>query len=135
MLGPAPEGVRVRVGEFSTEEAKDYYAACDVVTIPYDRVSTSGVLRFAYTAARPVVASNVGELRVHVQDGHTGWLVQPSDHEATATALIAALSDRERARELGLAGQAYATRTFDWDVIGGRLLDQLGALERGATAS
>jgi len=132
MIESAPEGVRIRVGEFSPAEANDYYAACDVVTIPYDRVSTSGVLRFAYSAARPVLASDVGELHTHVANGETGWLIKPGDAEAAASALVTALSDRDRALELGRTGNAYATGAFDWEVIGGRLLDRLATLGTGA---
>ena len=101
MLQGLPDGITLHIGSSSPAAANDYYAAADVVAIPYDEVSTSGVMRYAYSAARPVVATSIGEFADHVMDGKTGRLVPPGDSEATASALIDVLSDRARALEMG----------------------------------
>ncbi len=126
------DGILLRAGTISPADANDYYAACDVVAIPYDKVSTSGVMRYAYSAGRPVVATDIGELRTHVIDGHTGWLVPPGDKVAIARALSEALIDRERLADMGSRAKAYADREFDWRSIAAKLIDQLSALTQMA---
>ena len=124
-LGELGPGVTLHAHEIPAGIANDYYAACDVVAIPYEKVSTSGVLRYAYSACRPVVATRTGELRTHVLQGETGWLVPSGDRQATADALIAALIDRTHSHQLGVAARGYAQATFDWTAITERLLADL----------
>ena len=112
------EGLDLRPGTVSPEEANDYYVAADVVVLPYDEVTTSGVLRYAFTVARPVVSTAVGEMPAHVRDGQTGWLVPAADPQALADALVDALANRDKAVELGRHAQAYARDTFDWNAAG-----------------
>ena len=54
---------------------------------------------------RPIVATRVGGLPEVIVDGETGILVPPGDHRALATAIGTLLSDTERARAMGHAGQ------------------------------
>ncbi len=125
VLAQAGEGVIVRAGEIPPDAANDYYAACDLVVVPYDKVSTSGVLRYAYSAARPVVATDTGELHVHVVDGETGRLVRVGDVAALSTALSELLADRSQAESMGRHSLAYATSHFDWTVIGSGVVGAL----------
>ena len=131
LLQGLPDGITLHIGSSSPAAANDYYAAADVVAIPYDEVSTSGVMRYAYSAARPVVATSIGEFADHVTDGTTGRLVPPGDSEATASALIDMLSDRARAFEMGSQARTYALQAFSWDVIGARLLMELRSTVAG----
>lgn len=82
----------------------------------------------------PVVATATGGIPEVVVDGETGWLVDidqaqdgtgtPNDPEKfigdLAAALSDAVSDRERARERGLAGRQRAVMHFGWDAIAQR---------------
>jgi glycosyltransferase involved in cell wall biosynthesis len=112
------DGVSFRFGLTTPAAANDFYAAADVVVMPYDQVTTSGVMRYAYSAGRPVVATTIGELGRHVIPGQTGWLVPPTDGPALGTAVVAALSDRARTAELGRRANAYGREHFDWQRIG-----------------
>ena len=112
------QGLDLRPGTVSPEVANNYYVAADVVVLPYDEVTTSGVLRYAFTVARPVVSTAVGEMPAHVRDGQTGWLVPAADPLALADALVDALANRDQAVELGRQAQAYAREAFDWNAAG-----------------
>lgn len=125
VLGQSQAGVTMRIGEISSADAADYYAASDVVAIPYDRVSTSGVLRYAYSAGRPVVATDIGELHDHVQEGTTGRLVPPGDQARLASAVADMLRDRDGSSAMGKKALAYCQATFDWHRIGAQLLQAL----------
>jgi phosphatidylinositol alpha-1,6-mannosyltransferase len=67
----------------------------------------------AGAAGLPVVAGNVGGATDAVLDGVTGLLVDPESPEAVAAALVELLTDRTRARTLGLAGWRRA-RELSW---------------------
>lgn len=121
-------GVTLRLGEVSPTDAADFYAASDVVALPYDRVSTSGVLRYAYSAARPVIATDIGELHEHVIEGQTGLLVPPGDMQALSGALVTLLSDRSRTRAMRMSANAYSQAHFDWTAIGAQLLENIAAV-------
>ncbi len=65
----------------------------------------------------PIVASAVGGIPEVVHDGTNGFLVPPEDPAALARALRVLLSERERAREMGMAGRALVERRFSIDAM------------------
>ena len=85
----------------------------------------------------PVVATATGGIPEVVVPGETGWLVpieQVQDGTGTpvdpdrfvndlAAALTDAVSDRTRAREMGLAGRRRAVEQFSWASIGDKTME------------
>jgi glycosyltransferase involved in cell wall biosynthesis len=63
-------------------------------------------------AAKPVVATAVGDLPSVVDDGVTGRLIAPGDHAALAGAMIELLDDRERAAEMGANAAQVARERY-----------------------
>jgi trehalose synthase len=61
---------------------------------------------------RPVVASRVGGIVAQIQDGETGWLVDPHSPEECARACIEILADPAAARQRALHGKEYVRRNF-----------------------
>ena len=70
------------------EEVGLYFSAADLVVLPYVSGTGSGVLQLAYGLERPVVATRVGSLPQTVEDGRTGYLVDPGDPTALADAIV-----------------------------------------------
>ena len=73
---------------------------------------------------RPVVASRVGGIVAQIQDGETGWLVDPHSPEECAQACIEILAEPTAARQSALRGKEYVRRNFlmprllrDWLVL------------------
>ena len=58
----------------------------------------------------PVIASDVGGCRASVADGGNGVLVPPSDPEALARSMLAAVSDPDHYRAMSQAGPVHAER-------------------------
>jgi len=108
-----------------SDQAVDWHGAADVVALTSDSEGTPLVLIEAAAAARPVVATDVGGVADVVQDGSTGFVVDPGRPEALVDALAALLMDRDLARRFGSAGRE---RAHLWDAE--RLVDDLDDLYR-----
>lgn len=95
------------------EEVLPCLGALDLFVHPSTRHdSLPTVVIEAMAAGVPVVASNDGGLPELVDDGITGWLVEPREPAVLARAILDALSDRDGLRRAADAAQARASR-FD----------------------
>jgi trehalose synthase len=75
---------------------------------------------------RPVVASAVGGIQDQIEDGRTGWLVEPTDLAAFGERVSAMLDDPHEAERIGDAAQARVRDYF----LGPRHLGEYVALLR-----
>lgn len=66
----------------------------------------------AMACATPVVASKLGGIRTVITSGENGVLVDPSDPDEFAGAMIELLQDRERAARIGSAGRETIVRHY-----------------------
>ena len=60
----------------------------------------------ANAQAVPVIASNTPGLQPHVEDGRTGWLIEPGRPEMLAAAIEIAMADPQKLRSMGIASLA-----------------------------
>ena len=74
---------------------------------PFGRVVVEGML-----AGKPVVASAAGGVLEIIEDGKTGWLVEPGNAEALAETLRSVLENGLESAKIADAGQAHARATF-----------------------
>jgi glycosyltransferase involved in cell wall biosynthesis len=72
----------------SNEEVELFFSAADLVVLPYESATGSGVLQIALGLERPVVVTNVGGLAEIVVHGETGLVVPPGDPAALAEAIV-----------------------------------------------
>lgn len=63
-------------------EVEPYFVSADVVVLPYESATTSGVIQAAYNFVRPVIVTNVGGLKEAVIEGKTGYVVEPDNDAA-----------------------------------------------------
>lgn len=98
-----------------SDEVPYFFAAADVVCLPYRQASQSGVLLSAYRFGCPVVVTSVGALPESVEHGENGYLVPPEDPAALAKALEDILSDDARLKRFGEASRRLAKTRFGWD--------------------
>jgi len=113
----------VRAGRVPHEEVEQYFEAADIVVLPYLEGTTSGVLKLALAFGKPVIASDVGDIRENIPSGG-GKLVHPGpamvdELEVAAEAMAADLESYTRQVRAGLQG-------LDWESIGGRYVEHLG---------
>jgi glycosyltransferase involved in cell wall biosynthesis len=108
----------------ANEEVAGYFAAADVVVLPYRSATGSGIAQVAYGAGVPVIATRTGGLDEVVEDGVSGLLVDPSDPPALARAI-------ERFFDEGLGpglreGVARARGRYTWEALVDALVDLMG---------
>lgn len=72
----------------------------------------------------PVVSTVVGGIPEAVEDGKTGFLIQPGDTVAIANRLTLLLGDAQLRAQIGSAGRAYAMQRFEV----GHILNDLYAI-------
>lgn len=110
------------------------FAAARCVVLPYVRVYQSGVAHLAANFARPVVATDVGDLRSVIVDGETGILVPPADAEELARGLCRLLADAEEAGRLGRGARERVSRESDWSEIARAVCTTYSSLAGGEVA-
>jgi len=71
----------------------------------------------AQLAARPVVATNVGDIPLMVPHDRCGLIVEPGDTEALSTAMTRLAQDAELRRHFGQGGQRRALRLYAADSL------------------
>jgi glycosyltransferase involved in cell wall biosynthesis len=95
------------------EEAARYFAASDLVVIPYVSATQSGIVQLAYGFGKPVVVSRVGGLPEVVEDGVTGYLVPPKDSASISSAV---LDFYQHGREAAMIEAVRQKRSaFSWE--------------------
>lgn len=113
-------GVREAVhlkGAVDMQARFSYFDEANIVLIPSEYESFCLVALEAAMRARPVVASLAGGLSEVVEEGVTGFLVDPNDFMAYVRAIECLLSDENRRNEMGLAAYDRAKSCFSIDKV------------------
>ncbi|HEX9652939.1 MAG TPA: glycosyltransferase [bacterium] len=82
------EAVTIRPDFVANEEVSLYFAASNVVVLPYRSATQSGIVQIAYQLHKPCIVTDVGGLAEVVIDNQTGFVVPPEDHRALADAVV-----------------------------------------------
>jgi glycosyltransferase involved in cell wall biosynthesis len=103
--GPLRDLVPGGLGFVAHDELERLYARAAVVVLPSYREGLPLCVIEAMAHGRPVVASAVGGTPELVEDGVTGFLVEPGDVEGLRSAIGRLLADPGLRRRMGLAGR------------------------------
>jgi glycosyltransferase involved in cell wall biosynthesis len=68
-------------------EVSNYFSAADVVALPYRTASQSGVTQMAYSYDLPVIVTKVGGLPEIVDEGQSGFTIEPENPTELANML------------------------------------------------
>jgi len=70
------------------DEVATYFSAADVVVLPYRSASQSGITQIAYYYDLPVIVTKVGGLPEIVEEGKSGFIIEPENPDELANVLI-----------------------------------------------
>ena len=70
------------------EKVRYFFSACDLVVLPYNSATQSGITQIAYFYDKPVVATKVGGLSEVILNEKTGYLVEPKNSGQIAESLL-----------------------------------------------
>lgn len=103
----------VFTGWITGNELKSAYHASRVVVTPSTYLDPFPTVNLeAYAAGKPVVATCFGGSREVVEDGVSGYVVNPLNVEALSAKVADLLMDEEKAKRFGAAGHERVVRDF-----------------------
>ena len=107
------EFIQIYSGYVSDNEVGLYFTACDVVVLPYESATQSGIVQVAYGFNKPVIATSVGGLLDVVIDGKTGFLIPPHDSTAIASSVLSFVRHEDKEQfNTNIKAEKYK---FSWD--------------------
>ena len=108
------DNVKCHYSFIPDNEVGKYFSAADVVVLPYKTASQSGIVQIAYHFDTPVIVSNDGGLPEIVDEGKTGYCVEPNSN-AFAKA-IKAFYENDNISEMNSNISEYKSQ-FSWDAM------------------
>lgn len=107
--------VMTRLDYLEDSEVETLFKASDVVALPYEEASQSGVLFLSYSYGRPVIASTMGSFPEDILQGKTGYLFQSGSAEDLADKLDVFFGEiRGKREESERFIKNYATSEYSW---------------------
>lgn len=108
----------------------EIYASCDVFVFPSVTETFGNVVQEAMSCGLPVVAANAGGPADIVEDGKSGYLVEPKNEAAFLEAICALLDDEALYKKMQAEAIDYATRQ-SWEHLCGQLFLTYKQLQEG----
>jgi glycosyltransferase involved in cell wall biosynthesis len=112
----------VFLGDVSENDLAEAYSCTDVFAFPSIQEGQGIALLEAQASSKPVVAFNVSGVAEAVRDKETGFLVEPSDSEKLAEAILQLLSDASLREKMGTKGREFVKTTLSWDICAQKML-------------
>ena len=94
-----------------------YFTAADVVVLPYNEITQSGVLQIAYAFGKPVVAFAIGGFKESIVNGSNGYLVPPHDINLLSAKISTILSDDKKMEQMGKFSRHLSDTHYSWTSI------------------
>ncbi len=114
-------------------EVEKYFAACDIVVLPYESATQSGIIQIAFGFEKPVIVTNVGGLPEVVKDGQTGYIVERGNAKQLSDAIVRYYQcNMEAVFAENVRKEAYR---FSWDRLAEKIDALLGGGRDGQTTN
>ena len=100
------------------ENVEHYYAAADLVVLPYKKIYQSGVLMMALSYEKPVLVSNLAPLKEVIENNKTGFLFESKNSNSLSEKLNQILENKHLLEIVSRNGAELVNNKYDWDEIG-----------------
>lgn len=102
----------------NNDEVSVYYAACDVVVLPYQRIYQSGVVLMAMSYTKPVLVSDIPGMLEVVTNDKTGFVFRNGDAVDLAHQVCRIFAEPVMRDQVAAQGMALMKQEYDWAMIG-----------------
>lgn len=103
------------------EEVPFFYAAADLVVLPYRAIYQSGVLLMAMSYKKAVLVSDLPGMTEIVEDKVTGYVFRKNDFVDLAGKLNFAMVNFSFLENLAVNGFVQMWKNYSWDIIGKKI--------------
>jgi phosphatidyl-myo-inositol dimannoside synthase len=122
MVQASPARDRILLtGPLKGEELKQYYARADIFVMPSRQEGFGLVFLEAMASGKPVVGGDCGGAPEVIQDGVTGFLVDPDDACTLANRVAHLIEDETLRRRMGEAGRQRVEQCYTFAAFSERL--------------
>ncbi len=111
------------IGYVPDELMAPYYRQSEMFALPSLFEPFGMTTTEAMACGTPVVASKFGGIKTVINTGENGVLVDPTDAQEFADALIDLLKDPQKAKRIGDAGAETVKSYLSWEAIARRHLE------------
>jgi glycosyltransferase involved in cell wall biosynthesis len=101
------------LGKIPYQEVQDYIKKAHVCVFPSFAETLGMVTIESMALQKPVVNTNIGWAQELMQDGKSGFLVHPENHELYAERIIILLKEETTALKMGVESKKYVEQHFD----------------------
>jgi glycosyltransferase involved in cell wall biosynthesis len=112
-------------GSVSASQLKELFYTSSIFTMPAFKEPLGLVYLEAMWSKTACVGTNTGSMPELIQDGESGYLVDPGDATALAQRLVALLENPGRTKQMAERAYAAAKGYWDWDLVVRRMMSAL----------
>jgi glycosyltransferase involved in cell wall biosynthesis len=112
-------------GQIQKSRLPLYYSAADLTILPSLSEGLPRTMIEALACQSPFLGTRITGIEDHIQDLHTGYLVEPGNTKALANKVYSVLNDPLQARMIARNGADYVRINLTWLKIAQRIQDQV----------
>ena len=112
-----------RIGYVPDEMMRPFYQQAELFVMPSLFEPFGMTSQEAMACGTPVVASKFGGIRNTIRNGYNGFLVDPSDPQEFAAAILELLRDDKKCKEIGDNAYKVILEEYSWEAIAHRHLE------------
>jgi glycosyltransferase involved in cell wall biosynthesis len=100
------------------EEVATYFAASDLIVLPYKRIYQSGVLLMTMSYGKPVLVSDLEAMKETINDGVNGFTFENENSDSLASKIEYAMNNSDLLFDVARQSKKDIIEKFDWADIG-----------------
>jgi len=108
-------------GYVDFDDVIHFYDLCDIFILPSSSESFGRVYAEASARKKPVIGGKVGGVKEVIDDGVTGYLVNPRNIDEIYRKIKKLLEDKELRTQMGKKGREKVENTFTFEILKERL--------------
>lgn len=116
-LGIDASSIKFEIAFIPLERVPIYFAASDLVVLPYIKVYQSAVIQTSYALERPVLITPLDELVEVIEENKTGFVSKSLNVDDLADAMINSIKYRSELEAMGKYARQMAKQNFSWERI------------------